>query len=73
MKGATMAANTMAAYDVLSVGYKSLVDDFINMLTIRQHNDDETIQVIKDARNGIGLSKAYSNVDDLMEDLNADD
>ena len=50
-----------------------MVDDFINMLTIRQRNDDETLRVIRDSRNGIGLSKAYNSVDDLMEDLNADD
>ena len=73
MRGATMLATTRSAYDGLKVEYKSLVDDFIKMLTIRQRNDNETLKVIQDARNGIGLSKAYSNIDDLMRDLNADD
>lgn len=73
MRGVAMTTNTMTAYDGLSVEYKSLVDDFINMLTIRQRNDDETLRVIRDSRNGIGLSKAYNSVDDLMEDINADD
>ena len=33
----------------------------------------ETRKAIEDARKGIGLSKAYSSVRELMEDLNADD
>ena len=68
-----MTTTTMSAYDGLKMEYKSLVDDFINMLTIRQRDNDETLKVIRDARNGIGLSKAYNNVDDLMRDLDAED
>ena len=33
----------------------------------------ETKKAIEDARNGIGMSKAFSSVEELMEDLNADD
>ncbi len=33
----------------------------------------ETIRAIKEARNGIGLSRGFSSVSELMEDLNADD
>ena len=33
----------------------------------------ETIQAIKNAENGIGLSKGFTSVSELMEDLNADD
>lgn len=33
----------------------------------------ETLKAIQDARNGIGLSRGFSSVADLMEDLNADD
>ena len=33
----------------------------------------ETRKAIEDARKGIGLSKAYSSVEELMEDLNAED
>lgn len=32
-----------------------------------------TLAAIEDARNGIGLSKGFSSVAELMEDLNADD
>ena len=38
-----------------------------------KYPNKETIQVIKDAINGIGLSKTYDSVDDLMEALNAED
>ena len=33
----------------------------------------DTIRAIEDARRGIGLSKGFSSVAELMEDLNADD
>lgn len=33
----------------------------------------ETLRAIEDARNGIGLSRGFSSVDELMEDLDADD
>lgn len=33
----------------------------------------ETIKSIEDARNGIGLSRGFSSVSELMEDLDADD
>lgn len=33
----------------------------------------ETIQAMKDTRNGVGLSKGFTSVAALMEDLNADD
>ena len=33
----------------------------------------ETLRAIEEARNGIGLSRGFSSVQDLMEDLNADD
>lgn len=32
-----------------------------------------TLKAIEDARNGIGLSRGFSSVDELMEDLDADD
>ena len=35
--------------------------------------NDETAKAIEDARNGIGLSRGFSSVAELMEDLNADD
>lgn len=33
----------------------------------------ETLKAISDARAGIGLSRGFSSVDELMEDLDADD
>lgn len=33
----------------------------------------ETLKAIEDARNGIGLSRGFSSVTELMEDLDADD
>lgn len=33
----------------------------------------ETIQAIEDARKGIGLSRGFTSVAELMEDLDADD
>ena len=33
----------------------------------------ETLQAIRDARNGVGLSRGFTSVKELMEDLNADD
>lgn len=35
--------------------------------------NSETIKAIEDGRKGIGLSKGFSSVAELMEDLNADD
>ncbi len=34
--------------------------------------NDETIKAIEDARKGIGVSKPYNNVQELLEDLHAD-
>ena len=33
----------------------------------------ETLRAIEDARNGVGLSRGFTSIKDLMEDLNADD
>ena len=33
----------------------------------------ETLQAIRDARNGVGLSCGFTSVKELMEDLDADD
>ena len=34
--------------------------------------NDETIRAIENARNGLELSKLFSTVEDLMNDLNKD-
>ena len=33
----------------------------------------ETLQAIRDARSGVGLSRGFTSVKELMEDLDADD
>ena len=33
---------------------------------------DDVIQTIIDAENGIGISKRYSDIDEMFEDLNKD-
>lgn len=33
----------------------------------------ETMRAIEDARNGIGLSRSFSSITELMEELDADD
>ena len=33
----------------------------------------ETLQAIRDARRGVGLSRGFTSVKELMEDLDADD
>lgn len=35
--------------------------------------NEETIKAIEDMENGIGLSRGFTSVKELMEDLNADD
>ena len=35
--------------------------------------NSETLKAIEDARKGIGLSRGFSSVTELMEDLDADD
>lgn len=35
--------------------------------------NEETRKAIEDARNGVGLSKSFNSVKDLMEDLDAED
>ena len=35
--------------------------------------NEETIRAIENVRNGIGLSRGFHSVSELMEDLNADD
>lgn len=33
----------------------------------------DTIRAIEEVRNGVGLSRAFSSVNEMMEELNADD
>ena len=38
---------------------------------ITMQPNEETLQAIEDARNGVGMSKTFTSVYELMEDLNA--
>ncbi len=38
-----------------------------------ENPNKETLKAVLDAEKGIGLSKSFSSVKELMEDLNADD
>lgn len=40
-------------------------------LTIDEY-DEETIKAIEDAEKGVGLSKIYSDLDEMFKDLDAD-
>lgn len=37
-------------------------------VSVNDYNS-ETIQAIRDAKQGVGLSKSYTNVDDMFEDI----
>ena len=39
---------------------------------IRREPNYETLNAIREARRGIGLSRGFTSVDELMEDLDAD-
>ena len=40
--------------------------------TIRRY-DPETEQAIREARDGIGLSRAFDSIDELLDELDADE
>jgi len=42
-------------------------------VSMKDNLNSETIKAIMDAENGIGISKGFSSVDELMEDIYADD
>lgn len=46
---------------------------YVQGISAEEEPTAETAKAIEDARNGIGLSKPFSTVAELMEDLNADD
>ena len=72
-----MTAELQRLNDVVKSFPPHKVERVINFaLRIKSESEepkDETLQVILDARNGIGLSEAFDNIDDLMEALNAED
>ena len=66
----------------LGMDLSTAINIFIRQ-ALRQHSipfeitadnpNDETIRAIENVRNGIGLSRGFHSVSELMEDLYADD
>lgn len=52
---------------------QSVREQRIPFVISRNLPNEETIRAIENAQNGVGISKGFSTVKDLMEDLNADD
>lgn len=57
-----MKANKISLADLPSI--------FTSFLTVKKYND-ETLRVIEEVENNIGLSREFTNINDLMDDLNA--
>lgn len=55
-----MKANKISLADLPSI--------FISFLTIGKYNN-ETLRVIEEVENNIGLSREFTNINDLMDDL----
>ena len=58
-------------YKVLSERDKELASEMIERLAYNYEPNEETIAAINDVERGIGLSKPYDNVSELMRDLDA--
>ena len=66
----------------LGMDLSTAINIFIRQ-ALRQHSipfeitadtpNEETIRAIENVRNGVGLSRSFHSVSELMEDLNADD
>lgn len=52
---------------------QSIRENRIPFTISRETPNDETVKAIENGRNGVGLSKPFHSVAELMEDLNADD
>ena len=73
-------ARAQALFGSLGMDMSTAINLFINEalefqgipFTIRRYNA-ETEQAIREAHDGVGLSKSFKSVDALMEDLDADD
>lgn len=69
-------------FSELGMDLSTAINIFIRQ-SLRQHSipfeitadipNEETIRAIENVRNGIGLSRGFHSVSELMEDLNADD
>ena len=67
---ADLGMNLTTAFTVFAK--QAVREQQVPFMVSRSYNA-ETIQAIEDARNGIGLSREFTSVAALMEDLDADD
>lgn len=51
----------------------SALINFIKSFARMDIPNEETMAVIHDIENGVGLSRSFSSIDELMEDIHADD
>ena len=77
-----LARDAQILFESLGLSLNSAIDLFLRQ-SVREQGipfqirhpvpNAETLQAIEDTRNGIGLSRSFSSVSELMEDLDADD
>lgn len=60
--------------EAVTIFFKQIVmTDSIPFAIRKPKYNKETIQAIEDAKNGINLSKGYTNLDEMWEDLEKED
>lgn len=78
----TLKQESQALFESLGLSLSTAVNMFLRQAVREQAipfrigtpvPNIETLKTIEDARNGIGLSRGFSSVTELMEDLDADD
>ena len=78
----TLKQESQALFESLGLSLSTAVNMFLRQAVREQAipfrigmpiPNTETMKAIEDARNGIGLSRGFSSVSELMEDLDADD
>lgn len=61
------------AIDIINNLSEEQIIDFIRIFSTEHTPNKETLKAIEELEAGIGLSKPFNTVDELMEDLNAED
>ena len=67
---ADLGMNLTTAFTVFA---KQSVREQILPFVVSRAYSPETIQALEDARNGIGLSRGFTSISEVMEELNTDD
>lgn len=77
-----MKQESQALFETLGLNLSTAVNMFLRQAVREQAipfrigtpiPNAETLKAINEARNGIGLSRGFTSVTELMEDLDADD